>query len=289
LPPYQLKTVALLGGLSALLIGLGGALAPGQIWLFVALAAAMNLISYFFSDRIVLAMNWAQPIREADDPALFGIVRELAARASIPMPKVYVVDEAAPNAFATGRNPEHGVVAVTRGLRALLSERELRGVLAHEIAHIANRDILIATIAAMIASVVSLVASMLQWSVFLGAGRRDDDDRGGALGALAMAIVAPIAATIIQLAISRSREYLADSTGAALPGDPLALASALGKLEAASQRIPLHTVGETPATASLFIVWPQAHAFAGGAIASWFSTHPPMAERIRRLEAMAGR
>jgi len=177
LPPYQLKTVALLGGLSALLIGLGGALAPGQIWLFVALAAAMNLISYFFSDRIVLAMNRAQPIREADDPALFGIVRELAARASIPMPKVYVVDEAAPNAFATGRNPEHGVVAVTRGLRALLSERELRGVLAHEIAHIANRDILIATIAAMIASVVSLVASMLQWSVFLGGGRRDDDDR----------------------------------------------------------------------------------------------------------------
>lgn len=282
----QLKTVALLGGLTALLVVLGGALAPGQLWLFGFLAVVMNLGSYFFSDRIVLAMNRARPIGPGDDPALERMVAELAARAGIPTPRIYVVDDPAPNAFATGRNPRHGVVAVTTGIRALLSERELRGVIAHELAHIKHRDILIASIAAMIASVVSFVATAIQWGLMLG-GSRDDRDGapGGALGALALAIVAPIAATVIQLAISRSREYIADDAGARLAGDPLALASALAKLQRGNARVPLHTVGDSPATASLFICAP----LAGGGVASWFSTHPPVEERIRRLEELAGR
>jgi heat shock protein HtpX len=283
----QLKTIALLGGLSALLVLLGSALAPGQLWLFAAIAAAMNLVSYFFSDRIVLAMNRAHPIGPADDPGLHAMVADLARRAGIPAPRVYVIEDAAPNAFATGRNPEHGVVAVTTGIRALLTDRELRGVLAHEMAHIANRDILVASIAAMIASAVSLIASGLQWAVMLGSARDDEDSGGSALGGLALAIVAPIAATIIQLAVSRSREYLADATGARIADDPLALASALAKLEHGNRHIPMHTVGDSPASASLYIC-PPWQALAAGSIASWFSTHPPIAERIRRLHAMAG-
>ncbi|KAB2896331.1 MAG: zinc metalloprotease HtpX [Kofleriaceae bacterium] len=281
----QLKTVALLGAMTALLVVIGGALAPGYLWLFGAIAVVMNLVSYFFSDRIVLAMNRAHPIGPGDDPQLERMVAELAARANIPVPRIYVVEDDAPNAFATGRNPAHGVVAVTTGIRRLLSERELRGVIAHELAHIKNRDILVASIAAMIASVVSFVATAIQWGAIFG-GSRDDRDAspGGAIGALALAIVAPIAATIIQLAISRSREYLADATGARLADDPLALASALAKLERGNARIPLHTVGDSPATASLFICAP----LSGGSVASWFSTHPPMAERIRRLEELAG-
>jgi heat shock protein HtpX len=283
----QLKTIALLGGLSALLVLLGSALAPGQLWLFVAIAAALNVVSYFFSDRIVLAMNRAHPIGPADDPALHAMVADLARRAGIPAPRIYVIDDAAPNAFATGRNPEHGVVAVTTGIRALLTDRELRGVLAHELAHIANRDILIASIAAMIASVVSMIASGLQWAVMLGTSRDDDDGGGSPLATFALAIVAPIAATVIQLAVSRSREYLADATGARIADDPIALASALAKLEHGNRRIPMHSVGDSPASASLYIC-PPWQALAGGSVASWFSTHPPIAERIRRLEAMAG-
>jgi heat shock protein HtpX len=282
----QLKTVALLGALTALLVGIGGALAPGQIWLFGAIAVLMNLVSYFFSDRIVLAMNRAHPIAPGDDPALERMVAELAEKAGIPRPRLYIVDDPAPNAFATGRNPKKGVVAVTTGIRKLLSERELRGVIAHELSHIRNRDILIASIAAMMASVVSFVATAIQWGLLFGGGSRDDRDEGagGVLGALALAIVAPIAATIIQLAISRSREYLADATGARISGDPLALANALAKLERGNARIPLHTLGNSPATASLFICAP----LSGGGMTSWFSTHPPIAERIRRLEEMAG-
>jgi heat shock protein HtpX len=280
----QLKTVALLGALTALLVGIGGALAPGQIWLFGAIAVVMNLVSYFFSDRIVLAMNRARPIGQGDDPALERMVADLARKANIPMPRIYVVEDDAPNAFATGRNPEHGVVAVTTGIRRLLTERELRGVIAHELAHIKNRDILVASVAAMIASVVSFVATAIQWGAMFGGGHRDDRDTpGGALGALALAIVAPIAATVIQLAISRSREYLADATGAKISDDPLALASALAKLERGNARIPLHTLGDSPATASLFICSP----LSGGGISSWFSTHPPIPERIRRLQDMA--
>jgi heat shock protein HtpX len=280
----QLKTIALLGGLSALLVLLGSAIAPGAIWIFGAIAVAMNLVSYFFSDRIVLAMSRAHPIDRAADPRLFAMVEELAGKAGIPTPRIFVIEDAAPNAFATGRNPKHGVVAVTTGIRALLTERELRGVLAHEIAHIANRDILIASVAAMIATVISFVASAVQWAFLLGGHRDDDESPGSAIGGIVLAIVAPIAATVIQLAISRSREYLADGTGARLADDPLALASALAKLEGANRRIPMHTVGRSPASASLFIVKP----FSGSAVASWFSTHPPIAERIRRLEALAG-
>ncbi|HVK75779.1 MAG TPA: zinc metalloprotease HtpX [Kofleriaceae bacterium] len=279
----QLKTIALLGGLSALLIAIGGALAPGQLGLFVVLAVVMNIGAYFFSDRIVLAMSRAHPIEPGQDPALERMVAELADRAGIPRPRLYVIDDDAPNAFATGRNPTHGVVAVTVGIRRLLSDRELRAVIAHELGHIRNRDILVASVAAMIASVVSFVATAIQWGLMLGRGGDDRDAPGGVFGALALAIVAPIAATIIQLAISRSREYLADATGARLSGDPLALASALAKLQRGNARIPLHTVGQSPATSSLFIVAP----LTGGTVARWFSTHPPIEERIRRLEDMA--
>jgi heat shock protein HtpX len=278
----QLKTVGLLGALSALLVVIGGALAPGQLWLFGALAVALNLGSYFFSDRIVLAMHRAHPVTPGSDPALERMIAELAARAEIPTPRLYVIDDPAPNAFATGRNPAHGVVAITTGIRRLLTERELRGVIAHELAHIHNRDILIASIAAMMASVVSFVATAIQWGAMFG-GRDDRDRGGGVLGALALAIVAPIAATIIQLAISRSREYGADAFGARISGDPLALASALAKLERGNARIPMHAVGDSPATASLFICAP----LSGGGVASWFSTHPPIPERIRRLEELA--
>lgn len=282
----QLKTIALLGGLSAMIVLLGNYLAPGKLWLFGGIAVAMNFFSYFFSDRIVLAMNRAVPIAQADDPALFAMVKELATAAGLPMPRVYVMRDEAPNAFATGRNPNHGVVAITTGIRRLLTERELRGVLAHELAHIANRDILIASVAAMFATAISMIASMLQWGVLLGGGARTDDDRpgggAGVVGALVAAIVAPIAATIVQLAISRSREYLADETGARIAQDPLALASALAKLERGNARAPMHTVAGSPATASLYICAP----LAAGSVASLFSTHPPIPERIRRLEAM---
>jgi heat shock protein HtpX len=286
----QLKTIALLGGLSALLILLGNALAPGALWVFVAIAVAMNLGSYFWSDKIVLAMSRARPLAPGADPALERIVAELAGAAGVPPPRVYVIDEAAPNAFATGRSPAHSVVAVTTGIRELLTDRELRAVLAHEMSHIKNRDILVASIAAAIATVVSFVASALQWGAIFGGGdRRDDRDGGGMIGALVLAIVAPIAATVIQLAISRQREYLADATGARLSNDPLALASALAKLERGNRRVPLHTVGDSPAVSSLFITAPRSAAFGGSGLASWFSTHPPIAERIARLEALADR
>jgi len=278
----QLKTIGLLGGLTALLVVIGGALAPGMLWLFGLLAVALNLGSYFWSHRLVLAMHRARPVAPGSDPPLERMVAELAARAEIPTPALYVIDDPAPNAFATGRNPAHGVVAITTGIRRLLTERELRAVIAHELAHIHNRDILIASIAAMLATVVSFVATAIQWGAMLGTSRSNDDDRGGLLGTLALAIVAPIAATVIQLAISRSREYGADAYGARISGDPLALASALAKLERGNARVPMHAVGDSPATASLFICAPLS-----GGVASWFSTHPPIPERIRRLQSMA--
>jgi len=280
----QVKTIALLGGLSVLLVLVGAAISPSALWIFGGIAVLMNFVSYFWSDKIILRMNHAHPIDERVDPELFAMVAELARRAEIPMPKVYAIDDPAPNAFATGRNPEHGVVAVTTGIRRLLTPRELRGVLAHELAHVKNRDILVASIAAMIATVISFVASAAQWAFMLGGGGRDrDESAGSAIGGLVLAIVAPIAATVIQLAISRSREYLADAEGARLAGDPLALASALAKLEHGNRRIPMHRAGDSPTTSSLFIVAP----FAGSRVASWFATHPPIAERIRRLEDLA--
>ena len=275
----QIKTILLLGVLSAILIGFGALL--GRQWVagFFILAMVMNFVAYFWSDKIVLKMHGAQPVTEAQAPRLYAMVRELAMRAQIPMPRVYRIPSPQPNAFATGRNPEHGVVAVTDGITQLLGERELRGVLAHEMAHIKNRDILVSTIAAAVAGAIAYIANMLQWTAIFGGG--SDDDGPSPIAALGLAIVAPIAATIVQLSISRSREYLADETGAALAADPEGLASALEKLERAAQIVPPAVAA--PSTASLFIVNP----FAGArGLANLFSTHPPMRERIRRLRGM---
>ena len=278
----HLKTIVLLGALSALLIGIGNVVAPGYLGFFAVLALAMNVGAYYFSDRLVLRMHGAKEIDPAEAPQLHGMVRELAARAELPMPRVYMIEDPQPNAFATGRNPAHGVVAVTTGILEILSPRELRGVLAHELAHIKNRDILVATIAACATGVITYAAHTIG---FLGMGGHQDEDgdQGSPYAGLLMMLVAPIAATLIQLGISRSREYLADETGAAISGDPLALASALARLEQAASVVP--SAAAQPATASLFIVNP----FAGGAAMSrLFSTHPLTAERIARLEALAG-
>jgi heat shock protein HtpX len=277
----QLKTVVLLGALSAMLIGIGGALGPGYLYGFTALALLMNLGAYFFSDKLVLRMHRAQPVTPAQAPELHRMVEEVARAAGVPKPRVYVIPEMQPNAFATGRNPEHGVVAVTEGIMQMLDARELKGVLAHEMAHIKNRDILVATVAAGIAGAVTYIANALQFSAFFGGGQSDDEESGSPAGMLLMAFVAPIAATMIQLGISRSREYMADETAARLTGDPEALARALEKLERGAQRIPAHV---EPATASLFIVSPLA---GGRSLLSLFSTHPPMGERIARLRGMA--
>jgi len=249
----QLKTILLLGALSALVVGIGGAVAPSYIYLFGVLALAMNLGAYFFSDRIVLKMHGAQEVSAQEAPQLHRMVAELATRANIPMPRVCIMPDEQPNAFATGRNPQHGVVAVTQGILRLLDERELRGVIAHELAHIKNRDILVSSIAAAAAALISYIANALTFGAMFGMGQSDDEE-GSPAGGLLVALVAPIAATLIQLGISRSREYLADETGAAISGDPEALARALLKLERGSQvLLPAQT---SPATASLFIVNP---------------------------------
>ncbi len=274
----QLKTVLLLGLLSVLLVGIGGAAAPGMMHFFLFLAVLMNIGSYFYSDKIVLKMQRARPLSENEAPELHAMVRELAHNAQIPMPRLYIIPEQQPNAFATGRNPENGVVAVTEGIMRILDERELRGVIAHELAHIKNRDILIASIGAMMATAISYIANVLQFTAFFGGGRSDDEG-GSPVAALAMAFIAPIAATFIQMSISRSREYIADRTGAQISGDPEGLARALAKLHMGAQRIPAQV---QPATASLFIVSP----FAGGGMQKMFSTHPPMEERIAKLRAM---
>jgi heat shock protein HtpX len=277
----QLKTILLLGALSAVLIAIGGAMGPSYLYGFMALALLMNLGAYFFSDRIVLAMHRAREVAPHDAPELHRMVDELARAAAIPKPRLYVIPQSQPNAFATGRNPERGVVALTEGIVDLLTERELKGVLAHEIAHIKNRDILVATIAAAIASAVTYVAHAAQFAAMFGGGQRDDEDRGSAIGSIALALVAPIAATLIQLGISRSREYMADETGARLTGDPEGLARALEKLQRGVARIPAHV---EPATASLFIVSPLA---GRQSLLGLFSTHPPMEERVARLRSMA--
>jgi heat shock protein HtpX len=277
----HLKTIVLLGALSALLVAVGGSLAPGHMPMFLVLAMGMNLGAYFFSDRLVLRMHGARALAQEDAPELHGVVRELAYRAGLPMPRLFLIDDPQPNAFATGRSPRHGVVAVTRGILELLSPRELRGVLAHELAHIRNRDILVSTIAACVAGAITYAAHALSF-LGLGAARSDDEEGGSPAAGLLVMLVAPIAATLIQLGISRSREFLADEAGAAIAADPLALASALGRLERAADVLPSATA--QPATASLFIVNP----FAGGArVARLFSTHPSTEERIARLQALA--
>ena len=280
----QIKTALLLGLLTALILVVGQAMG-GRQGLVIAffMAMVMNLGSYWFSDKIVLSMYGARELSPADAPGLHAMVEELAHNAGIPKPRVMIVAQEAPNAFATGRNPEHGVVCVTDGIMRLLAPEELRGVLAHEIGHIKNRDILVQSIAAVLGGAVVMMANMLQWGAIFGMGRGDDEEGGhGLLSGLLMAILAPIAASLIQMAISRSREYLADATGARISGTPLALAGALGKLETYAQRIPMNA---NPATENMFIVNP----FAGMSMASLFSTHPPTEERIRRLRELAGR
>jgi heat shock protein HtpX len=278
-----LKTAVLLAALTSLVVLIGNAIG-GQQGMLIAfiLAVAMNFGSYWFSDRIVLAMYRAQPVEESQAPDLYRIVRRLTTKAGIPMPRVYLIPNDTPNAFATGRSPQHAAVAVTEGIMRMLDDEEIEGVLAHELSHVKNRDTLTMTIAATLAGVITYLAHMAQWAAIFGGGRRDDEEGGGMFGALLMAILAPIAAMLIQLAISRAREYQADASGARLSGRPWGLAKALEKLEMASKVAPMDA---TPATAHLFIVNP----LRGDGLMTLFSTHPPIQERIARLRAMATR
>ena len=272
------KTAFLLTALTLLLLFIGRAFG-GQNGMIIALvlAAVMNFVSYFFSDKIALAMYRAQPVTREQLPRVYAVVERLTQKIGIPMPKLYVIPTDSPNAFATGRNPQHASVAVTQGILQLLNDEELEGVLAHELGHVNNRDILISSVAATIAGAVTMLASMGRWAMIFGGMERNDRDRGGGgLGALLMLIVAPIAASLIQLAVSRSREYQADATGAHFTGNPYALASALSKLDAYSRRLPM---AATPSTAHLFIIQPRV----GMNLANLFSTHPPIAKRIERL------
>ena len=275
------KTGLLLAVLTAMLVLIGGAIGgrQGMVVAFL-MAMVMNFASYWFSDKIVLAMYRAQPVDEASAPRLYSVVRRLATRAGIPMPRVYVIPEDTPNAFATGRDPEHAVIAVTEGILRILSEEELEGVLAHELAHVKNRDVLISTIAATLAGAITYLAHMAQWAAMFG-GRHSDDDEGGTnpVAAILMAIVAPIAAMLVQMAVSRAREYQADATGAQIAGKTWGLEQALGKLQMAQEAVPMHA---NPATAHLFIVNP----LSGRSFATLFSTHPPLEDRIARLRAM---
>ncbi len=274
------KTFILLAGLTALLLAIGGAIG-GRSGLKFALifAGIMNFVGYWFSDKIALSMSGAKPVSEGEAPDLYRMVRELCQRAGIPLPRLYMIPSPTPNAFATGRNPEHSAIAVTSGIMNILSRDELEGVIAHELAHIKNRDILISSVAAVIAGAISQLAHMAQWAMFLGGMTRDrDEDHGsGMLGGLAMMIVGPIAAMLIQMAISRSREYQADAVGAQICGRPQSLANALLKLERGNQRLPMEV---NPAQAQMYIVNP----LTAGGIATLFSTHPPIPERVKRLQ-----
>src|SRR5437764_10936224 len=270
------KTAFLLTALTLLLMFFGRYFG-GQNGMLLALAfaAVMNFVSYFYSDKIALAMYRAQPVTRQELPRAYGAVERLTQKIGIPMPKIYVIPTESPNAFATGRNPSHASVAVTHGILGLLSDEELEGVLAHELGHVNNRDILISSIAATIAGAITYFAEIARWGMIFGGYERDNDNRGGGIGALFMLILAPIAAFLIQLAVSRSREYQADETGAHFTGNPYALASALAKLDAYSKRVPLQA---TPSTAHSFLIQPFLRGFR-----SLFMTHPPIAKRIERL------
>lgn len=274
-----LKTTLLLGLLTGLILWFGGYVG-GQSGMMIAFlfALLMNFGAYWFSDKIVLAMYRAREVDPQQAPGLYRMVERLAQRGGLPTPRVFVIPSDSPNAFATGRNPQHAVVAVTQGILKTLRDEELEGVLAHELAHVKNRDILISSIAATLAGAVMMLASMARWAAIFGGvgGGRDDDDRGGVFGLIFMAVLAPIAAMMIQFAISRTREFEADATGAQIAGNPLGLANALEKLGLATQRIPLQA---NPATSHLFIVNP----LSGKSILKLLSTHPPLDERIRRL------
>jgi heat shock protein HtpX len=274
----HLRTWLLIAGLTGLLIAIGGAIGGGALYVFVALAVGMNVVGYWFSDRIALAASRAKPVQPGQLPELEALVAGLARRAHVPVPRLYLISSDAPNAFATGRNPQHAAVAVTEGLLARLPAREVEGVLAHEFGHIKNRDILVSTIAAMIAGAVSAVATVLQFSMLFG-GSDDDDSPLGLIGTLVAIIVAPIAATLLQLGVSRQREYLADATGARLLGHAAPLADALHSLDEGAEAIPMNV---NPATASLYAVNPLPRR----GLATLFATHPPIAERIRRLRAL---
>lgn len=276
-----LKTVFLMTLMMVLFLFIGNLIGGERGLMFAFIfSLAMNFGSYWFSDKIVLAMYGAKQITAQDNPALFRIVEKLAQKAYLPMPKLYIMDNPTPNAFATGRNPKNAAVAVTTGIMRILSEEELAGVIGHELAHVKNRDILIGTIAATLVGTITYIAHMAQWAAIFGGGRDRDDDRGG-MGDLALLIIAPIAATLIQLAISRSREYAADENGAAIAGNPLALASALGKLSRGNEVIPMENAGTS--SAHMFIVSP----LNGRSLFRLFSTHPPIEERIERLRQIA--
>ena len=275
------RTAVLLSVLTALMLWVGQLLGGTQgLRIALIFAVVANIGSLWFSDRLVLRMYRAQPIAESDAPGLYRTVRELTQLAQVPMPALYVIESDSPNAFATGRSPSHAAVAVTTGIVRLLGETELRGVIAHELAHVKNRDTLTSAVAATLAGAIMWVASMAKWGLMFGSVGRDDreDEGGGLFGLLAMMIFAPMAAVLIQMAISRSREFAADATAARTTGDPFALASALGKLTYAAERVPMKA---QPQTAHLFIVNP----LSGGSVARFFSTHPPAQERIRRLRA----
>ena len=274
----QFKTAMLLAAMTAFIILIGRMLGgqQGMVIAFI-LAGAMNFFSYWFSDRMVLSMYRAQEVDAAQAPELYAMVQRLSRNAGLPMPRVYIIPQDTPNAFATGRNPEHAVVAVTQGLMQLMGPTEIEGVLAHELGHIKNRDILIGTIAATMAGAVMMLASMARWSAIFGGGRSSDEEGGlGGIGLIVMSLLAPIGAMIIQMAISRSREYVADATGAAIAGRPDGLAAALEKLGAYSKRLPMQA---NPSTAHMFIVNP----LSGRSFQSLFSTHPPIEERVARL------
>jgi len=277
-----IKTGLLLGALTGLLMLIGGWFG-GQNGVVIAFffAVVMNFGSYWFSDKIVLRMVHAQAVSEGDAPELYAIVKNLALRASMPMPRVYIIPGDTPNAFATGRNEQHAVIAVTEGILRILGRDELEGVIAHELTHIRNRDILIGSIAATLAGAIVMLANMAQWAAMFGGAGRDDDEGGGSniVGLILMAVLAPIAATLIQMAISRSREYLADAGGAKISGKPYGLAGALEKLSLASQTMPMKA---NPSTAHMFIVNP----LTGRSLMNLFSTHPPIEERIARLRSM---
>jgi len=275
------KTALLLGALTGMLLLIGGFFGGrGGVVIAFIFAIVMNFGAYWFSDKIILRMYSAQEVTETQAPDLYHMVRGLAMRASLPMPKVYIIPEETPNAFATGRDEHHAVVAVTEGILRILNTDELEGVLAHELTHIKNRDMLIGSIAATLAGAIMMLANMAQWAAIFGGASRDDDEGGGGIiGLIMMAILAPLAASLIQMAISRSREYLADEGGARVSGKPYGLAGALEKLGRASKAIPMDA---NPSTAHMFIVNP----LSGRALMNLFSTHPPIEERISRLRSM---
>jgi heat shock protein HtpX len=274
------RTWLLIAGLTGLLIAVGAAIGGGGLYIFVALAVLMNVVGYWFSDKLALKASRAQPVEPGSLPEVEAIVQDLAQRAQVPVPRLYLVPSEQPNAFATGRNPQHAAVAVTHGLLQFLPPEQIKGVLAHEFAHIKNRDILVSSIAAMVAGAISAIANILQFSLFFG-GNDEDNGPLGLIATLATIVLAPIGAALLQLAVSRQREYLADATGAQLLGRAAPLADALETLERGSQALPMHV---NPATASLYAVNPLPRA----GIAALFMTHPPLAERVRRLRALDG-